>query len=97
MKTYSLPLITLLLIILTGSCEKSDPVAETKTMTIELYGKNIKMIYCPGGTFLTNKDDSDLDFEDGPEVTVDPFWISETEVNNDLVETIFGACNGTLP
>ncbi|MDF1559857.1 MAG: SUMF1/EgtB/PvdO family nonheme iron enzyme [Bacteroidales bacterium] len=97
MKTYSLLLISLLLLILTGSCEKNDPVVETETMTIELYGKTITMIYCPGGTYLTNNDDGDTDFEDGPEVTVDPFWISETEVTNDIVVKVFNAGSGILP
>jgi formylglycine-generating enzyme required for sulfatase activity len=82
---------------LTCGCEKDDPEAETESMTIELYGKTFAMIYCPGGTFLTNNDDGDSDFEDGPEVTVSSFWISETEVTNDIIETVFSAGNGTLP
>lgn len=90
--------LTLLIILgITCGCEKNEPVAETETMAIELYGKTITMIYCPGGTFLTDYDDGDTDYEDGPEVTVEPFWISETEVTNDIVETIFSAGNGTLP
>lgn len=52
------------------------------------------MVYCPGGTFLTNDDDSDTDYEDGPEVTVDPFWISEVEVTNELLAWIYNCASG---
>lgn len=96
MKTPSVLLITLMSLILTLGCEKADPADEPETMTIEFLGNTIKMIYCPGGTFLTNDDDSDTDFEDGPEVTVYPFWISETEVPNDLLVTILKVCNGVI-
>lgn len=48
------------------------------------------------GTFLTNDDDSDTDFEDGPAVTVDPFWISETEMPNELLITVIKVCNGVI-
>lgn len=94
MKTYAFLLTTLL--ILTCSCEKNEPADEPETMTIEFLGNTIKIIYCPGGTYLSNADDSDLDFEDGPAVTVDPFWISETEVPNDLLVTVLKVCNGVI-
>jgi formylglycine-generating enzyme required for sulfatase activity len=96
MKKYCLILISFLLLAMTCSCEKNEPVDEPDTMTIEFLGNTIKMIYCPGGTYLTNADDSDPDFEDGPEVTVDPFWISETEVPNDLLVTVLKVCNGVI-
>jgi formylglycine-generating enzyme required for sulfatase activity len=57
-------------------------------------GNTIVMIYCPGGTFLTNEDDGDHDFEDGPEVTCGPFWIAETEATNALVADAYNGLEG---
>ncbi len=85
-----------LLIIISYSCEKNDLNTEDdiKTQTVEYWGDSFKMVYCPGGTFLTNDDDGDLDFEDGNEVTVDPFWISEIEVTNNLLAWIYNCASG---
>ena len=85
-----------LLVFLFCSCEKNDPDTEDdiKTYTVEYWGDSFKMVYCPGGTFLTNDDDGDLDFEDGPEVTVAPFWISEIEVTNKLLAWIYNCASG---
>jgi len=93
---FALPVILLLMPAMTTSCEKAEPTDESETTTIEFLGNTIKMIYCPGGTFLTNDDDGDTDFEDGPAVTVDPFWISETEMPNELLNTVLRVCNGGI-
>jgi len=96
MKKIYLILISFLLLTVPYSCEKADPEEEQLFQTFDYPGGTIKMIYCPGGTFLANKDDNDLDFEDGPEVTVEPFWISEVEVTNELLAWIYGSAAGSL-
>ncbi len=88
-------LLLFFILITATSCEKKEPVPEDTDPPYEagdlliinsLKGPEvIRMRYCPGGTFPTNEYDKDLDMEDGPEVTVEPFWISETEVSNALV------------
>lgn len=92
---FSLPILFFILSFCC-SCEKDDPDTEDdiKTQTVEYTGGSFKMVYCPGGTFLTNDDDDDLDFEDGLEVTVDPFWISEIEVTNELLAWIYNCASG---
>ena len=75
--------------------EDQDPPYEAGDKKVFTYLSNkITMIYCPGGTFLTNEDDSDSNYEDGPEVSCAPFWISETEVTNEMTVDIFTAMNG---
>jgi len=85
-----------LILTLAISCEKteSEPGDQLQTQTAEFTGGSFKMILCPGGTFLSNDDDSDLDFEDGPELTVEPFWISEVEVTNELLAWIYNCASG---
>jgi formylglycine-generating enzyme required for sulfatase activity len=80
----------------TSGCEKNDPETQDdlQIQTVQYTGGSFKMIRCPGGTFLTNEDDGDTDFEDGPEVTVDPFWISEVEVTNELIAWIYNCASG---
>jgi formylglycine-generating enzyme required for sulfatase activity len=96
--------VTLLIIImvLLCSCEKGDsenepndePENEIRTEMFEFGGSSFKMVLCPGGTFLTNEDDGDNDFEDGQEMTVEPFWISEVEVTNSLLAWIYHSAAG---
>ena len=75
--------------------QDEDPPYEAGDQKVFKYaGHEIVMIYCPGGTFLSNEDDSDSDFEDGPEVTCDPFWIAETEATNELVADAFNGMEG---
>lgn len=95
-KKSILTIISFLLIFFFYSCQKNDPGTEDDIISkiAEYTGGSFKMIYCPGGTFLTNDDDDDLDFEDGPEVTVDPFWISEIEVTNELLAWIYNCASG---
>ncbi len=93
MKKTSL-LIVSLLIPFIFSCEKNETGENGLVRTYDYPGGTIKMIYCPGGTFLTNDDDGDTDFEDGPEVKVDPFWISATEVSNELLAWILNCASG---
>ena len=74
-----------------------DPPYEAgdkKTLTFDNGRSSITMVYCPGGTFLTNEDDDDSDFEDGPEITCDPFWISETEITNDMLARVYSLTEG---
>ena len=91
-----LTIISVLLIFFFYSCQKNDPDTEDDIIAkiAEYTGGSFKMIYCPGGTFLTNDDDGDSDYEDGPEVTVDPFWISEIEVTNELLAWIYNCASG---
>lgn len=88
----------LIIIVFFCSCEKRDsenePENEIITEMFEYGGSSFKMVLCPGGTFLTNEDDGDNDFEDGPEVTVEPFWISEVEVTNKLLTRILKSASG---
>lgn len=75
--------------------EDEDPPYEAGDKKVfEFAGNEIVMVYCPGGTFLSNEDDSDSDFEDGPEVTCGPFWIAETEVTNALAADLFNSMEG---
>ena len=75
--------------------EDQDPPYEAgDKKTFSIGSNEIIMIYCPGGSFKSNLDDSDGDFEDGPEVSCDPFWISETEVTNKLAVEAFHLMNG---
>lgn len=75
--------------------EDQDPPYEAgDRKQFNFAGNEIVMIYCPGGTFLTNQDDGDNDFEDGPEVTSGPFWIAETEVSNELAADMFNSLEG---
>jgi len=89
-----------ILIPLITGCEKKspeeDPVEDMEYVDFLFPSGSFRMIYCPGGTFLTNDDDGDTDFEDGPEVTCEPFWISETEVTNELLRWIYGSAAGSL-
>lgn len=74
--------------------EDQDPPYEAGDKKVFSFASNeITMIYCPGGTFLTNEDNSDTNYEDGPEVTCAPFWISETEVTNEMAADIFTSMN----
>lgn len=86
------------MLIITCSCTKNEdnPEEEQDALTFNYPAGTFKMIYCPGGTFLTNDDDQDLDFEDGPEVTCEPFWIAETEMTNSLLRWIYGSAAGSL-
>jgi len=92
------PHVVILIMILgyTSGCEKNGPETEDdlQIQTIQFTGGSFKMIRCPGGTFLTNDDDGDSDYEDGPEVTVEPFWISEVEVTNELLAWIYNCASG---
>ena len=61
----------ILLIFLVSGCEKNgpedpdeNPANEIIFQTFDYPSGTIKMIYCPGGTFLSNEDDGDQDFED---------------------------------
>ncbi|MDX2445404.1 MAG: SUMF1/EgtB/PvdO family nonheme iron enzyme [Bacteroidales bacterium] len=77
--------------------EDQDPPYEAgdkKTFTFDEGRSEITMIYCPGGTFLSNEDDSDTDFDDGPELSCGPFWISETEITNDLLARTYSITEG---
>jgi formylglycine-generating enzyme required for sulfatase activity len=92
-----LHLLTLIFILaLACGCEKEEPdaLSDLQTQTAQFTGGSFKMVLCPGGTFLTNDDDGDTDYEDGPEVTVDPFWISEIEVTNELLAWIYNCASG---
>ena len=77
-------------------CEKNNQDGEDdlNIQTFDYWGGTITMVYCPGGTFLTNDDDGDSDYEDGPEVSVEPFWISEVEVTNELLAWIYNCASG---
>ncbi len=80
--------------------EDQDPPYEAgdkKTFTFYDGRGTITMVYCPGGTFLSNEDDSDTDFDDGPEVSCDPFWISETEITNDMLDITLSLTGGWGP
>jgi len=96
MKIPATLIILPLVLLLATSCEKtgSEPGDELQTQTAEFTGGSFKMILCPGGTFLSNADDGDQDFEDGPELTVEPFWISEVEVTNELLAWIYNCASG---
>lgn len=77
--------------------EDQDPPYEAgdkKTFIFDNGRSSITMIYCPGGTFLSNKDDSDGDFEDGPPISCDPFWISETEITNEMLARVYSMTEG---
>ncbi len=77
--------------------EDQDPPYEDgdkKSFTFYDGRAAITMVYCPGGTFLSNEDDSDTDYEDGPEVSCGPFWISETEITNDLLARTLSLTEG---
>jgi formylglycine-generating enzyme required for sulfatase activity len=75
--------------------QDEDPPYEAGDIkVVKFAGHEIVMVYCPGGTFLSNEDDSDSDFEDGPEVTCGPFWIAETEVTNELAADLFNSMEG---
>jgi len=89
-------LITCLLLFPLSACEKTNPDEEEgeSALILNYPGGTVKMIFCPGGTFLSNHNDGDLDFEDGPEVTVEPFWISEAEVTNELLAWIYNCASG---
>ncbi|MEE4114737.1 MAG: SUMF1/EgtB/PvdO family nonheme iron enzyme [Marinilabiliaceae bacterium] len=96
LQSFSLLPVLCFILAIFCSCEKKNPDTDdgTKTLTVEYWGGSFRMVLCPGGTFLTNNDDDDLDFEDGPEVTVEPFWISEIEVTNELLAWIYNCASG---
>jgi formylglycine-generating enzyme required for sulfatase activity len=74
--------------------DEDPPYEAGDKKVFKFAGEEIVMVYCPGGTFLTNEDDSDSDYEDGPEVTCGPFWIAETEVTNELAADLFNSMEG---
>lgn len=104
MKKYipslTITLFLLLMGLLFTACEKQgddpdNPGEDEKViLTFDNGRGSITMVYCPGGTFLTNEDDGDTDFEDGPEVTCEPFWISETEITNNLLAHTYSQAEG---
>ncbi|MCF8380137.1 MAG: formylglycine-generating enzyme family protein [Bacteroidales bacterium] len=77
--------------------EDQDPPYEAgdkKVIFFDNGRSSITMIYCPGGTFPSNEDDSDTNFDDGPPLTCGPFWISETEITNEQLARVYSLTEG---
>ena len=72
--------------------EKGDDTPKFQNQTITVGGVSFKMIAVEGGTFLMGSPESDADADDDEkpqhEVTLSNYYIGETEVTQELWETV---------
>ncbi|MBR7028214.1 MAG: SUMF1/EgtB/PvdO family nonheme iron enzyme, partial [Bacteroidaceae bacterium] len=75
--------------------EKGDGTPKFQNQTITVDGVSFKMIAVEGGTFLMGSPESDADTDDDEkpqhEVTLSNYYIGETEVTQELWETVMGS------
>ena len=75
--------------------EKGDDTPKFENQTITVDGVSFKMIAVEGGTFLMGSSESDTDADDDEkpqhEVTLSNYYIGETEVTQELWETVMGS------
>ena len=75
--------------------EKGDDTPKFQNQTITVDGVSFKMIAVEGGTFLMGSPESDTEAYDDEkpqhEVTLSNYYIGETEVTQELWETVMGS------